>query len=487
MSTRVRLSTSTCISTINGARPLQPYQPQWQQQRQFSKLSPQLKHSEYDVLICGGGMVGSALACALASNSLTRSLRVALLESQPPSTKPFSPLPSIRVSAITPTNAAFFESMGAWQEMKNARVTPYHDMQIWHHSNRGQVHWRASDVDRTDLGYIVENDVIQSSLFKRLATLREDKQCEAAEVLAPVKVEGIEPSSTKTPDNNSLPQVVLSNGQRVTARLLIGADGGNSSVKSYAGISSVGTDYNQKAVVATVETAAASSTAYQRFLPNGPVALLPCHGNYSNVVWSTTLAQAHHLCQISPQQFLSDLNNAFHAAPAAFQPNGRPSMFEHLLPKSLREVLPVLLPDPTPSPPLVMAVHGPRLSFPLRLIHTTSYVRPHLALIGDSAHVVHPLAGQGVNLGLGDAAELAHQLQDAIANGQPWDNYGVLQRYESSRSIANLQMMTAVHTIGGIFRVSDGFPALLRGVGMDIFNNIPAIKNQASKHAMGIL
>jgi 2-polyprenyl-6-methoxyphenol hydroxylase-like FAD-dependent oxidoreductase len=222
-------------------------------------------------------MVGSALACALAANPLTQSLKVALLESSPPSTKPLRALPGIRVSAITPTNAAFFDckfdydysyiillffsspshplwrilsidllftAIGAWQEMKNARVTPYHDMKIWHHFNRGQVHWRAKDVGREDLGYIVENDVIQTSLFKRLADLSQDKDCEAAEVVAPVKVVAIQPSSPTT--NDSPPIIVLSNGQSVTTRLLVGADGGNSSVKNYARIGSLGTDYNQK-------------------------------------------------------------------------------------------------------------------------------------------------------------------------------------------------------------------------------------------------
>lgn len=426
-------------------------------------------------------MVGATLACSLASNTLTRGLRVAMLESQIPNLQQQPPSPDLRVSSISPKSAAVLQSAGCWGQIDPSRVAVFKDMQVWDSFGRGRIHWKASDMHREELGFVIENNVIQAGLVKSIVNYSKEHGC-GVEVAAPVRVESIEQRSEAEP-----PSLALSTGQRVTARLLVGADGGQSVVKKFAKMSAVGMEYSQSAVVATVRTAEPHTTAWQRFLPTGPVAFLPSFGAFSNIVWSTSPAHARHLSRLPSQEFLELLNTVFRAPPEFFCPGGRLSPFHHPLPQQWMDVLPLLFPEPNPShPPLAQEVIGPRPSFPLRIAQATSYVRPRLALIGDAAHLVHPLAGQGVNIGISDAAALAQSIESAVRVGMDVGDLIMLEEYERRRLSDNSIMLGGVHLLREVFGVTEGPLAWLRTVGLDFFNSVPVAKAKASSRAMGL-
>jgi len=517
----------------------------------------------------GGGMVGSALALALASNPATAHLKVVLLEAALPAHfgKDPPPHPSIRVSAVTPHSASFFQRLGAWPLMGHqGRVARFTRMKVWHTQNRGEVLWDLDEMrgeshqrpssqgaevppgwedvtlaagsefsppPESGLGFIVENDVIQNSLWERMQQLmhpqpqqpvaatqqtQEEEACNL-ELVAPVKIEQILPGLGGDDAGSAWPRIFLSNEQSFSTRLLIGADGPNSLVKKFmgeggvndaqgSGVSSFGWDYNQRAVVATLHLGEESvgtvqqRTAYQRFLPTGPIALLPCHGPYANLVWSTTPAHAKQLCSaLTPGQFVQAVNQAFRAPADEFHPGGRKPLFDSLLPKPLQQVADVLFPpshqsdkaqsgaeDPSGAlPPPVQSVVGPRLFFPLRFIHSSRYVGPRAALVGDAAHVVHPLAGQGVNLGFGDAEELAEVIAQAVRTGADiGDVSSCLAGYESRRLPSNAGLMGAVDALGRVFRPQDGPVAWARQAGLTLFNAVPTVKAKAAERAMGL-
>lgn len=559
-----------------------------------SYVSTRLLHPSYDVVIVGGGMVGSALALSLASNPTTRHLKVCVIEgAMPKLDAALKPEPSVRVSAVTPKSAAFFERMSAWERMCSARVSKYVRMRVWHASERGVIEWNKNQIDgestrrvaqpseddsssvpdtwqnvdaalvpppSSALGFIVENDVLQTSLWQQMgelitrarnaresasastAAVSDDHECNL-EILSPVKIEQILPghgaAGSTAAAGNDWPRLLLSNDQAISARLLVGADGPSSMVKQYAGsVENVGWEYNQRAVVATlklesetpregtaqatpaqpsaVDSASSSSasssstspaalplrthTAYQRFLPWGPIAFLPCHAGYASLVWSTTPAHAALLTasSTSPEDFVSMVNSAFRRPGQEFgvqQPESK-------LPGPLGVVADVLFPRGSPTaassssgqsapesdalPPLVSSVVGPRLSFPLRFLHSSSYVTPRVALVGDAAHVIHPLAGQGVNLGFGDAEALSAVIATAVEAGADVGTIESLRPYESAQLPVNAGMMMGIDSVGKFFRVTDGPLAWARAVGMDLFNAVPAIKNRVAEVAMGL-
>ena len=525
-------------------------------------MSTRLAHASYDVTIVGGGMVGSALALALACSPVTRHLRVCLIEATSPASlaSPIDPsaatAPSIRVSALSPANAAFFEHLGAWSLMAQKGVSKFTRMRVWHALERGQVEWSKSHIDgesaatpgnvtatpppsdNTDpntpapssaLGFIVENDVIQTSLWRRMLQLLDEAEPAATaaaastpaqqqrepcnlEILAPVKIERILAGGAATTAGGATggadvggsvaaawPRLVLSNGQEVVTRLLVGADGPNSLVKQFAGpeaIQSFGWEYNQRAVVATLKLPAsvaaapnANTTAFQRFLPQGPIAFLPCGKGYANLVWSVTPAQAKLLCdpKLSGADFVEAVNRAFRAPGSDFQPAARKPRWEHLIPAPIAAVADILFPpasasaatEPTADslPPLVESVVGPRLSFPLRFLHGAHYVSPRVA---------YPLAGQGVNLGFQDAQELSQLIARQTLAGNDIGELHNLRPFELARISQNNLMMAAVDTIGKLFATQDGPLAWARAAGMNVFNALPQLKNRAAVVAMGL-
>lgn len=387
----------------------------------------------YDVLIVGSGMVGAALACAL-GNSL---LKVAVLD-RAPIAVPGQDYDR-RVSAITLASQSFFENTGVWEGMVRQRVSPVREMQVWSESGSGSVHFNAAEIGEPGLAWIIENSVVQSALVERL------HQFTNVHYLCPVEIAQI----TLADDGVA---VTLKDGRALRTRVLVGADGADSEVRHVAGIETQSLNLDQKAVVATVTTEKPhAQVARQRFLATGPLAFLPLdEPNTCSIVWSADTARADQLLALDDPAFIAALQSS--------------------IGDGLGEIRTV----------------SERVAFPLALSHAAAYTAPHVALIGDAAHTVHPLAGQGVNLGFLDAACLAEVLLEASAKQKDIGAHAVLRRYERWRKGGNLAMVS----ITGAFRYLFGndLPLMnqLRNLGLDLTNAATPVKNFIMRRASGL-
>jgi 2-octaprenylphenol hydroxylase len=389
--------------------------------------------SHYDIVIVGGGMVGAALACALGNSSL----KVALLDRAPPAAPDTGY--DQRVSAITLASQSLFENIGAWDGMVRQRVSPVREMQVWSEGGSGAIHFNAAEIGEACLAWIVENRIIQSSLIKRL------HQFTNVHYLCPVEVADI-----TLADNSAA--VMLKDGRLLQARLLVGADGADSAVRRTAGIETQSLNLNQKGIVATANTEKPhETTARQRFLATGPLAFLPLDEPYTcSIVWSADTARADQLLALDDTAFILALQEAFGDSLGKIQ------------------------------------TLGPRAAFPLALSHAKAYTAPHLALVGDAAHTVHPLAGQGVNLGFLDAATLAEVLLEAAANQKNIGAHAVLRRYERWRKGDNLAMVSI--TGGFRYLFSNDLPVVsqLRNWGLSLTDAATPVKNFIMRRASGL-
>ena len=394
-----------------------------------------MTNADYDLVIAGGGMVGSTLACALRDADL----KIALLESAPLERIRPGEETDLRVSAINRASQRIFAAVGAWSDMTAWRVSPFRDMRVWDAGGFGQIHFDSATLGEPLLGWIIENRVIQYALLERV------RQLPAVDLLCPAALE------TAWPEDAGGWRVRLTDGREFTTRLLVGADGAQSKVRELAEIDTRGWSYHQKALVANVRTAEPhQETAWQRFLPTGPLAFLPLHDGRCSIVWSTTPEQADQLLALDEYDFAHMLTEAFE--------------------RRLGEIVQV----------------GPRSAFPLRLQHARAYVKPGLALIGDAAHVVHPLAGQGVNLGLLDAATLAEVLLDGLAAGHEVGALRVLRRYERWRKSDNLPMLGIMDGFKRLFGNSLPPVRLLRNLGLNLTDAAGPLKNAMARRAMGL-
>ena len=394
-----------------------------------------MTNADYDLVIAGGGMVGSTLACALSDADF----KIALLESAPLERIRPGEKTDLRVSAVNRASQRIFAAVGAWSDMTAWRVSPFRDMRVWDAGGFGQIHFDSATLGEPLLGWIIENRVIQYALLERV------RQLPAVDLLCPAALE------TAWPEDAGGWRVRLTDGREFTTRLLVGADGAQSKVRELAEIDTRGWSYHQKALVANVRTAEPhQETAWQRFLPTGPLAFLPLHDGRCSIVWSTTPEQADQLLALDEYNFAQALTEAFE--------------------RRLGEIVQV----------------GPRGAFPLRLQHARAYVKPGLALIGDAAHVVHPLAGQGVNLGLLDAATLAEVLLDGLAAGHEVGALRVLRRYERWRKSDNLPMLGIMDGFKRLFGNSLPPVRLLRNLGLNLTDAAGPLKNAMARRAMGL-
>lgn len=388
----------------------------------------------FDVLIVGAGMVGSTLACSLAKTSL----RVGVLEANPPTAAWDTDSIDLRVSAITAASQQIFKRLGVWDEMVAQRVSPFREMQVWDAGGNGVIHFDSADIGEDRLGHIIENRVIQKALLDRLMTL------ENIEFICPARLASMDIHADAA-------EVELEGGRRITAKLVVGADGGNSQVRQLAGIGTRGWSYDQKAIVAAVKTSEPHrETAWQRFLPEGPLAFLPLSNGGCSIVWTTSPDHADELLGMDEQVFMDELTQAFDT--------------------KLGKIVEC----------------GPRAAFPLRLQHVNSYVKERLALIGDAAHTIHPLAGQGVNLGLLDAAALSEVLGVACDKNHDIGAFHVLRRYERWRKGDNLLSMAVMDGFKRLFGSSLEPLRTLRNFGLNATNAVMPVKNQIMLHAMGL-
>ena len=392
----------------------------------------------YDVVIVGAGMVGLA-----AANLLVRNPQLHITVIDAGSRPDFTPDQdyALRVSAISPGSIDILTRAGAWADVAATRVSPYRDMKVW--DAAGDVDgpetlkFDAAEFAVPQLGFIVENALIRQSLYHRLT------QSEASLIFdAPI-------AEVKRDEHRF--DLALASGDRFRPDLLIGADGARSFVRKAAGIAISSWPHAQKAFVTSLSPEHEhGETAWQRFLEDGPIGLLPLNDGRVSIVWSTTPDRA------DEAQSMSDTD----------------------LSALLTEITDGVLGKLTPA--------GPRGAFPLQSQHAARYVQDGLALIGDAAHTVHPLAGQGVNLGFADAEELANAVTTALAAGENPGDLPVLRRYERARKGANRTMLRFVDGLNRLFSNDSAPLARLRGAGMYVFNRSGPIRSRAVQTALGI-
>jgi len=391
------------------------------------------KQHDFDVLVVGGGIVGAATACALGNSGL----HVGVIEPRLPSDNFDADHYDNRVSAITRASEQIFRVLGAWDAMRARRVTPFREMQVWDGAGRGAIHFDCADLGEDALGYIVENRVMQAALLETLRGLPH------AGIISPAI-----PQQLRIDDAGA--ELTLADGRTLRTALIVGGDGHASWVREHCGIAVRTTPYEQSALVANVETTLPHrDTAWQRFTTEGPVALLPLANGHSSLVWSVPHARAVTLLQLDDASFLRELNAAF-----------------------------------GDSLGVILAV-GARVAHPLQRAHANAYVGARVALVGDAAHTVHPMAGQGVNMGLLDAAALAEVLVDARQAHRDLGDRLVLRRYERWRKGHNVAMQTAIDGLKHLF--ASPHPAVLwaRNIGLRFTDDNALVKNLITQHAIG--
>jgi len=393
-----------------------------------------------DLIIVGAGMVGSTLALALQDAGL----KIVLIDAGPLQVQHFAAEDVFepRVSALSAASQRILGRVGAWSGIVERRASPYSDMQVWDGSGTGHIHFSAASVHAEVLGHIVENRVVQDALLDKLHAGG------GIEMVANARLEQL----VRLEEGWEL---TLTDGQRFVTPLLVAADGANSTVRRLSGCQTREWDYLHHAIVTSVRCAEPNQrTAWQRFTDDGPLAFLPLQRggdqHWCSIVWSVPESEASRLMGLDDEAFRTTLGRAF----------------EH----RLGEVLEA----------------DPRLCIPLRQRHAKRYVQPGLALIGDAAHSIHPLAGQGVNLGLLDAATLAEVIRAAQARGEPPGSARVLGRYERRRMPHNLAMMAAMEGFERLFQADPPLVRWLRNTGLKGVQALPEAKAMFVRQALGL-
>lgn len=397
---------------------------------------------QFDILIVGGGMIGSALALGLSRQGW----QVGLIEGAPAASlmAPAEPASSVddfepRVSAISLASQRLLEELGAWPKVQASRHCGYREMTVWDGDGTGRIHFDAAELHARSLGTIVENRNIVRALFESLSD-SSVQLLDGVRVKAWSRGQGVE----------------LEDGRRLAARLVVGADGALSRLRQWSGLATREWDYDQQAIVCTVRTSQNHRyTAWQRFSPTGPLAFLPLLNeagdeHFCSIVWSQDTLEARRLMALETESFRKELEAAIE--------------------RELGEVLAV----------------SRRFAFPLRQRHAKDYIADGLALVGDAAHTIHPLAGQGANLGYGDVRALLEELERARELGLAPDDASVLARYQRRRKGENLAMMAAMEGFKQLFARDELPVRWLRNTGMRWLNQLAPLKNRIAAEAMGI-
>jgi 2-polyprenylphenol 6-hydroxylase len=387
--------------------------------------------NHYDVLIAGGGMVGGTLACALGGSGL----KVGVIE--PQAVAATGKDSGLRVSAITLASQTVFENVGAWADMCMRRVAPVEAMRIW--EDNSILTFDSAELGEPCLAWIIENSVIVAALAARL------RQFDNIQVLSPARVATAQFGEQRV-------SVRLDDGRELQATLLVGADGADSQVRRAAGIDWTRHDLGQSAMVAVVKTERPHvRTAWQHFLSTGPLAFLPLADPHQvSIVWSADTTRAAELMSLDDDAFNAELKAAFG---------------NHLGSVQLASA---------------------RAAIPLALGFARDYSAQRVALIGDAAHTVHPLAGQGVNLGILDAVTLAEILLVAAGQKRDLGAHALLRRYARARKGSDMSMQL----VTGGFRYLFGsrLPGVqaLRAVGLGLTEHLPPLKEYFMRRASGL-
>ena len=385
-----------------------------------------------DAVVIGAGVVGATAALALAEAGL----RVAIVEAHEPA--PWrDDTPDLRVYAFAPDSSALLQDLQVWPAVAAARVQAYRNMRVWDAAGGGELRFDADALGRESLGHIVEHGLLVHRLWQRVcADTRIERHC-------PDKLRVLE-------QDESGVSLELHSSVRLRARFAFGADGAVSRVRDLLGIGTDAHDYGQRGVVAYVRTALPHErTAWQRFLPSGPLAFLPCADGRCSIVWTLPDDEAARVLALDDAAFCRELTRAFDAR--------------------LGGVLDV----------------SPRAAFPLRRQLAKTMLVDRIALIGDAAHAVHPLAGQGVNLGLRDVAALRASVNEAVGRGlDPFASHR-MQRWARERYSENTLAAYGFETINRVFSNDALLPTLLRGHALGIAGRLPPLTHFLWRRAAG--
>uniref|UniRef100_R4FK38 Ubiquinone biosynthesis monooxygenase COQ6, mitochondrial n=1 Tax=Rhodnius prolixus TaxID=13249 RepID=R4FK38_RHOPR len=436
----------------------------------INRFSTSTTSSFSDIIICGGGMVGTTMACALAKMPCLSDKSITLIEAFPQQNFVPSKSYSNRVSAISPFSKNLLERLGIWKNIK--RYQEVHNMKIW-----GLYPESLLNIDNKENGkvaYIVENsDIIQ-------AVTNEIQTVSNLRVLYKKNVSTVNLQNSPL----SLPQIILDDGSEHQCSLLIGADGVNSKVRKAMDINYLTWDYNQMGVVATLEMSERESnnTAWQRFLPEGPIALLPLSNNFSSLVWSTTKTNARNLLNMPNENFVEAVNTSLSKQYNTSDVVKAANETVHTILNTIG--LPKTKKTLEQPPNIIDIVNGSRAAFPLGFGHSVQYATSNVILIGDAAHRVHPLAGQGVNLGFQDVDSLVKVLSDAVRNGREIGDIEDLTKYESFCQQNNVPVMTFIELIHRIYTSERGAIQALGDICLQIANAYDPVKTQINKRAL---
>ena len=372
----------------------------------------------YDVLVVGSGMVGAAAACLLARAGFS----VAVVEGREPQAHDSSEAVGLRVSAFSPGSAAILAEAGAWRQIEQQRHCAYRRMHVEDRDASVVLEFSAPEFGLERLGTIIENQLVQWTLWQSLQVMG------GVDIICPDRLESLE-------QEEGAAVARLESGRHIRCRLLAGADGAKSRVRTILGIEQQHWEYGQQGLVSVIETDPANTgLAWQRFMEGGPLAFLPLQDGTSSIVWSRPHEEARRLLELDDESFLTELQEA------AASENG--------------------------SFPGAMRSCGPRVGFPLTMRLSRSYAGPRAVLIGDAAHVVHPLAGQGVNLGLLDAAGLVEVLIGARSSQVDIASEKTLKKYERWRRSEAEIMARGIHGIRGLFTPEALGPLRKLGLGL---------------------
>ncbi|RDI98370.1 FAD-dependent oxidoreductase [Dyella solisilvae] len=388
-----------------------------------------------DVAVVGGGMVGAATALALARAGFA----TALVEARAPAPWSADDEVDLRVVGLAPSSIALLDELDVWTSIRESRAGPYTHMHVWDAASGAAIHFDAAAEGRDLLGYIVENNLVQWRLWQALEHAGVRRVC-------PAKVSAYDVLEDRV-------QLTLDGAETdvLSARLLVAADGAGSPLRALAGIPTKGRDYAQRGVVAHVSTERPhEGTAWQRFLDTGPLALLPLADGRSSIVWSLPEAEAQRVLGLDDASFLEELGVA-----SDFR-LGR------------------------------ITGSTPRAAFPLKLQLAESYQAERFVLLGDAAHTVHPLAGQGVNLGLRDVAELRDTLVDARDDGQDIAAAHVLRRYARRRRSADTLDALGFDALARVYGWRSPLLVAARGLGVRLVDKLSPLKRRLAEHAAGL-
>jgi 2-octaprenylphenol hydroxylase len=391
------------------------------------------------VLVVGAGVVGLATAALLATGRCADRLRVVVLDARPLPRWRAGELDP-RVYALSRASQELLDEVGAWQRVAQSRAAPYRRMRVWEGADAyapSALDFDSADIGEPDLGHIVEDALLRTVLADVLGAAPQ------AQLVIGAQIESIDTAGSDV-------AVALKDGGSMHASVLLAADGTDSTVRRLLALPTAGHRYEQMAVVTHVRSSRPhEDTAWQRFLPGGPLALLPLADGRSSVVWSLPTAEAERLLAASDAEFLAELADASAG----------------------------VLGDLTAC--------SRRVGFALQALHALRYAAPRVALLGDAAHTVHPLAGQGMNLGLLDAASIAAVIEDAVLAGEDVGDLKVLRRYERERKGDNLAMLAAFDGLNRLFGLP-GWALPLRALGLRAVEAARPVKRILMQKALGL-